>query len=191
MDSFFVGQTMRNSSTEDQELIEKFQKGDECAFNELVRKYQKQVYHVIFNLMNSHDETLDLSQDVFIRAYNGLQAFRGESNFFTWLYRIAVNLSLNALKKRKLRQMFSLESIGFSIRAKEPTPDQKAEKAEIVSLLESAIVKLPPKQKMVFTLRYYQQLSHAEIAEILGRDVGTIKSTYHLALRKLQKAVQS
>jgi RNA polymerase sigma-70 factor (ECF subfamily) len=181
---------MRSSSAEDQELIVRFREGEESAFNELVRKYQKQVYHVIYNLVNSHDETLDLSQDVFIRAYTGLQNFRGESNFFTWLYRIAVNLSLNALKKRKLRQMFSLENIGFSIRAKDPTPDQKAEKEEIVGLLEKAIAKLPPKQKMVFTLRYSQQLSHAEIAEILGRDVGTIKSTYHLALRKLQKAVQ-
>jgi RNA polymerase sigma-70 factor, ECF subfamily len=172
-------------------LVERFRKGDDSAFNTLVRKYQEQVYLTLRRLLGSHEEAQDLSQEVFLHAYKGLGQFRGEAGFSTWIYRIAVNLGLNALRHRKLRQFFSLDHPGLTITSKSPTPDQVLERQELMSVIETAIERLPAKQKIVFTLRYFQKLPHAEIAEILDRDVGTIKANYHQALRKLQKAVKS
>ncbi|HEX7342685.1 MAG TPA: sigma-70 family RNA polymerase sigma factor [bacterium] len=171
--------------------MRKFQHGDESAFNDLVRRYQQQIYGVARRLLGNHEETQDVSQDIFIKAYSSLNAFRAESNFSTWLYRIAVNLSLNVLRKRKLRQIMSLEAVGLSIRSKSLGADEQVEKQELLSLLNQAIDKLPRRQKLVFALRYDQNLPHEEIAKILDRDVGTIKANYHHAIRKLQKAVKS
>jgi len=179
------------SAAQDLELVRKFQQGDESAFNDLARRYQQSVYGVIRRLLGGHEEAQDISQDVFIKAYGSLNAFRAESSFSTWLYRIAVNLSLNALRKRKLRQILSFDSVGFSIRSHSPGPDEQVEKSEMLQALDRAIQKLPSKQKLVFTLRYDQKLSHEEIAKILDRDVGTVKANYHHAIGKLKKAVKS
>ena len=119
------------------------------------------------------------------------KTFRGDSAFFTWLYRIAVNLSLNALRKRRMRQLLSFETVGMTIASRDPQPDRQLEKQEILEKISDAINKLPNKQKMVFTLRYHQGLPHSEIARIMGRDEGTIRANYHQAIRKLQKAVKS
>ena len=179
------------STAQDLELVRKFQQGDESAFNDLVRHYQQSVYGIVRRLLGGHEEAQDISQDVFIRAYGSLNAFRAESSFSTWLYRIAVNLSLNALRKRKLRQILSIDSIGFSIRSRVLGADERVEKSEMLQALDRAIQKLPDKQRLVFTLRYDQKLSHEEIAKILDRDVGTVKANYHHAIRKLQKAMIS
>lgn len=175
---------------DDRELVARFQKGDEGAFNELVRRYQEPIYQVARKLLGSHQEAEDASQDAFIKAYGGLKDFRSESNFFTWIYRIAVNQSLNVLRKRKIRQYLSLESVGLTLTSRSPTPDQEMEKAETMTAIQQAIDRLPNKQKIVFTLRYFQKLPHAEIANILKRDVNTIKANYHHAIRKLQKAIK-
>jgi len=175
---------------DDKQLVNRFQKGEERAFNELVRKYQTQIYAVARGMMRSHEEAEDIVQEVFIRVYQRLNNFRGDSTFFTWIYRITVNLSLNALRKRKARQILSIDNTGLSIASKADHPDIKMEKAETMERIARAIEKLPGKQKMVFTLRYYQGLPHAEIARIMNRDVGTIRANYHQAIRKLQKAVQ-
>jgi len=179
------------SEQDDNDLITRFQRGDVTSFNGLVRRYQEPVYQTARRLLGSHEDAQDLSQEVFIHAYKGLRQFRGEAGFSTWIYRIAVNLALNALRRRKLRQFFSLDHPGLTITAKSPTPDQLVEQKELRSVIENAIERLPAKQKIVFTLRYFQKLPHAEIAGILDRNVGTIKANYHQALRKLQKAVKS
>lgn len=176
---------------EDQKLVQNFLNGDEQSFNELVRKYQKPIYHTVRRLLGSHEEAEDISQEVFIKAYQKLKDFRGDSAFFTWIYRIAVNVSLNALRKKKIKQMFSLENAGMSIASRNPTPDQEIERDETLQTIQRAIDRLPNKQKIVFTLRYEQRLSHADIAEILNREVGTIKANYHLAIQKLKRAVAS
>ncbi len=175
---------------DDKDLILRFQRGEDSAFNDLVHKYQKPLYVTIYRLLGTHEEAEDVSQEVFLKIYRGLRDFRGDSNFFTWIYRIAVNLSLNVIRKKKLRQILSLEAVGLTIRSSAPGPDQQVEKKELRQHLEKAIQRLPNKQKIVFTLRYFQQLPHAEIARILNRDVGTIKANYHQAIKKLQKAVQ-
>lgn len=176
---------------DDKDFIKRFQKGDERAFNELVRHYQKPVYQIARRLLDSHQDAEDVAQEAFIKAYRGLKTFREDASFFTWIYRIAVNLSLNAIRKRKLRRMFSLEGVGLSLASRSPAPDESLERDETLRAVEKAIECLPEKQKLVFTLRYYQQLSHAEIARILERDEGTIKANYHQAVKKLRRAVKS
>ena len=179
------------SAENDRELVKRFQNGDENAFNELVRKYQKPVYQIARRLLGSHEEAQDLSQEVFIKAYRGLAGFRSEAGFFTWLYRITVNSALNVLRKKKLRQILSLEHIGFSIASREPAPDQQMTNEETLNAITRAIDRLPKQQKIVFTLRHDQKMAHKEIAEILNRDIGTVKANYHHAIRKLKKAVKS
>lgn len=176
---------------DERELIIRFQGGDEGAFNELVKRYQKPIYQLARRFLKSHEEAEDLSQEVFIKVYRELRNFRVDSSFFTWLYRIAVNASINVLRKRKIRQILSLESVGLSIANRTPMPDQQMELHETARVIQEAIERLPRKQKIVFTLRYDQQLPHKEIAQILNRDVGTIKANYHQAIRKLRKAVRS
>lgn len=176
-------------ASDDHELLRRFQSGDQSAFNDLVRKYQQSVYQTIRRLVGVHEEAEDLSQEVFIKAFDTLKDFRRESSLFTWMYRIAVNLSLNHLRRKKQRQYFSLNTIGLSLSSRTPKPDQQVEANETLTLIEQAIERLPTKQKLAFTLRYFQKLPHAEIARILERDEGTIKANYHLAIRKLQKAV--
>lgn len=176
---------------DDRELIRRFQKGDESAFNELVRKYQKSIYQIARRLLGSHEEAEDLSQEVFIKAYHGLAGFRSDAGFFTWIYRITVNSALNVLRKKKLRQILSLENVGFSITSRSAAPDQQIEKGETLQAISRAIDRLPKMQKIVFTLRHDQKLTHKEIAQILNRDEGTVKANYHHAIRKLKKAVKS
>jgi RNA polymerase sigma-70 factor (ECF subfamily) len=171
--------------------IRRFRKGDESAFNELVRQYQKPVYQIARRLVGSHEDAEDVAQEAFIKAYRGLRTFREDASFFTWIYRIAVNLSLNIIRRRKLRRMFSLEGVGLSIASRSPAPDESLERDETLRAVEDAIERLPEKQKLVFTLRYHQQLSHTEIARILKRDEGTIKANYHQALKKLRRTVKS
>ncbi len=181
----------REQVEDDRRLVERFKKGEEKAFNELVRKYQQQIYQVARRLLKSHQEAEDIAQEVFIKAYHQLKNFRGEASISTWLYRIAVNMSLNVIRKNKIRQIFSIEAAGMSIESKNDLPDKQVENAETMQAISRAIDKLPNKQKLVFTLRYHQGLSHSEIASIMKRDVGTVRANYHQAIRKLQKAVRS
>lgn len=179
------------AAADDRELVTRFQKGEEGAFNELVRRYQKPIYLIARRLVRTHQAAEDVTQDIFIKAYQKLRDFRGEASFYTWIYRIAVNLSLNARRKQRIRQVLSLEAVGLSLASQGPGPDQQTENDETLEAIHQAIDYLPAKQKIVFTLRYEHNLPHAEIARILGRDEGTIKANYHHAIRKLRKAVTS
>jgi RNA polymerase sigma-70 factor (ECF subfamily) len=174
---------------EDRELVDRFQQGDEVAFNQLVMRHRQSVYFLALGLLNSVEDAEDLAQDAFVRAYEGMKKFRSHSSFRTWIYRITLNLCLNEIRKRKVRQMFSLESLGLATISRDKKPDEAMEHAERHQVLNEAIAKLPPKQKQVFVLRHFSELPHAEIAEIMGRNVGTIKANYFQAIQKLRSAL--
>ncbi len=175
---------------DDRQLAKRIRAGDESAFNELVRTYQKPVYQVAYRILNSHEDAEDVAQEVFIQAFRRIGDFRGDSSLFTWIYRIAVNAALNAQRKKKVNRLLSLESIGFALSSRQPSQDQKMERDELWKTIAAAVERLPEKQKIVFTLRYEHNLSHAEIARILDRDEGTVRANYHQAIRKLRKALQ-
>ena len=138
---------------DDRKLVDDFKRGDEQAFNELVRSYQQPVYQTARRLLGSHEEAEDLSQEVFVKAYRKLKDFRGDSSFFTWIYRITVNLSLNALRKQKIRRAFSLENAGLSIASRTPGPDQRIERDETLRAINEAL-ELPRRRHVVDGRRY-------------------------------------
>lgn len=160
------------------------QAGSERAFNELVLKYRKNVYLTAVGMIGDADDAEDIAQDVFVKAYESLSLFRGDSAVYTWLYRITVNLCLNRLRKRKVRSFFGLEEISQTLAV--PEAAESAELQELNKRLRKAISELPEKQRAVFILRHFHELPHAEIAKIMDRDVGTIKANYFQAIQKLR-----
>ena len=174
----------------DLELLELFQTGDESAFNHLVLRYRERVYWVARRFVNDHDGADDVTQDVFCKAYESLPDFRGESSFFTWLYRITVNISLNNVRRQKLREFFRIDEM-FEVEDKSAvSPDAAVEKTEERRLIEEAITLLPEKQKSVFVLRYYEELPYEEISSILKTSVGGLKANYFHAVKKIQEYVK-
>lgn len=174
---------------EDSQLVKEFQAGSERAFNELVHRHRKEVYYLALGMVGNHDDAEDLAQEAFVRAYQSLSKFRGESKVYTWLYRITVNLCLNHLRTRRVRSFVGLEKIEAVTPSADET-DAPAELAELSETARQAIQALPDKQRAVFVLRHFQGLPHAEIARIMGREEGTIKANYFQAVRKLRKALE-
>ena len=172
-------------SRDDLELVREFRSGSERAFNELVLKHRQAVYMTAVGMLGSKDDAEDLAQEVFIKAYKSIGEFRGDSAFYTWLYRITVNLCLNQIRKRKVRSFMGLETVAATL----PDSKQADEELDIEELsihARQAISELPEKQRAVFILRHFRGLPHAEIARIMDRDEGTIKANYFQAVRKLR-----
>lgn len=169
----------------DLELIKEFKEGKEQAFNQLVLRYQERIYWVVRRLISDHDQADDIVQDVFVKAYHALKSFKGDSSFYTWAYRIAVNLSLNEIRRRKVHRTFSIDESDFQYESDETHPLEKLESEERTRLIKKAIERLPEKQKKVFVLRYYEELPYEEIAKILKTSVGGLKANYFHAVRKI------
>lgn len=166
------------------ELISQFKNGNEQAFNIIVQTYQKRLYWVIRRFVKDHDEVDDLLQEVFIKVYKGLKNFKSDSALFTWMYRIAVNHTFNELKRKKIRQFFSIDEM-IDISNNEDTPLEVMEKDERRTMIEKAIEQLPNKQKKVFILRYYEDMPFKEISKLLTTSEGGLKANYFQALKKI------
>lgn len=157
------------------------------AFNRMVLFYQERLYYTIRRMVDNHEDADDILQETFIKAYRKIGTFRGESALFTWLYRIAINLSINHLRKRKIRKMVSLDQVFGQYQADTSgRPDRILETREIKALIAKAKDRLPARQKAVFILRFYEQLSNKEIADITGTAEGTVKANYFFALNKIK-----
>jgi RNA polymerase sigma-70 factor (ECF subfamily) len=178
---------MTNSN--DLELVELFQKGNEASFNELVGRYQEKVYWIAHRFVNDHDQADDITQDIFVKVYDALKHFRGESGFYTWLYRITVNVALNAIRKRRLRDFIRIDEFFETADNENAQPDILFEKDEQQKLIEEAITKLPEKQKAVFILRYHEELPYEEISVILKTSIGGLKANYFHAAKKIGEYV--
>lgn len=174
----------------DLELIDAFRGGDAAAFNELVRRYQERVYWIARRLSGSHEDADDAVQETFVRVYEGLAGFRSASSFYTWLYRIAVNVSLNALRKKKLKAFIPFDAEMEETHPSAERVDARLEAAESRELIARAVESLPPKQKLVFTLRFYDEMPYEEMSKILGKSEGGLKANYFHALRKIEEFVR-
>ncbi|HEY3249685.1 MAG TPA: RNA polymerase sigma factor [Ignavibacteria bacterium] len=174
----------------DIELIKQFKNGDVKGYNEIVRKYQKQVYWVIRRIVQDHDETDDITQEVFIKVYSALKDFREEANLFTWLYRIATNFAINHIRKVKIKNTVSFEVVTEVIEYQEKKADEAIDDQRKRKILEEAIETLPPQQRAVFNMRYYDELPYEEISKILGKSVGGIKANYFHAVKKIGEYVK-
>jgi RNA polymerase sigma-70 factor (ECF subfamily) len=156
------------------------------AFDELMTRHERAVFRLCFRFVKNREDAMDLTQEVFIKAFEKLTAFRGDARFKTWLYRVAVNHCLNHVKKNSREFVEVDESIG----SVKPSFHNKLLEKERRAIVRKLMVKLPPKQKAILELRMNDNLSYEEIAGILGRSVSTIKSSVFFALTKLKKMVQ-
>ncbi|MDO8991944.1 RNA polymerase sigma factor [Daejeonella sp.] len=174
---------------EDSEILEKFS-GESTrneAFNLLLKKYQQKIYWHIRRLVIDHDDTDDLVQDVFIKVWKNLANFRSDSQLFTWIYRIATNESITFLNRKKLRNSVSLDdSNGLDLaETLADSPYFDGDKAQME--LQKALLTLPEKQRLVFNMKYFDDLKYEEISEILGTSVGALKASFHIAVKKIEQ----
>lgn len=177
--------TLGNSDA-DADLVERYLAGDMTAFDELMIRYERQVYRVCYRFVENREDAMDLAQDVFIKAFEHLGTFRRESSLKTWLYRIAVNHCINHVKKNSQDFVEVSEHTGkvaSSIHAQLEDREQRDHFRRLVK-------QLPPKQKAILELRINEQLSYEEIAKISGRSVSTIKASVFFALEKMRKLVK-
>jgi RNA polymerase sigma factor (sigma-70 family) len=182
----------------DQDLVSRAQKGDTRAFDALILKYGDKLYGLVYNMTSHKEDTHDLLQEIFARAYQSLGSFKGHSTFYTWIYQIAVNLTLNFLKKRKRRTGLSLNDPDSAVQSdpalvdqtNEANPEQQTRLKELQVKLNEAMQKLSEPHRMVVTMFDIQGMSHAEIAGILKTSEGTVRSRLHYAHLQLQSALQ-
>src|SRR5258706_7795135 len=174
----------------DSELIRAYKNGDIRGYNEIVRKYQQQVYRVIRKMVPAHDDADDITQEVFIKVYTALKDFREEANLFTWLYRIATNYAINHIRKIKVKNTVSFEIITEQITTDEKEGGEELDDRRRSKILEQAIETLPPQQRAVFNMRYYDELPYEEISKLLEKSVGGIKSNYFTAVKKIGEDVK-
>ena len=179
-----------SSKHNDIEFVKQFKNGDIRGYNEIVRKYQKQVYWIIRKIVQDHDETDDITQEVFIKVHSALRDFREESNLFTWLYRIATNFAINHVKKVKVKNTVSLEIVTEQFENTDLQSDELLDEERKRKILEEAIETLPPQQRAVFNMRYYDELPYDEISKMLGKSVGGIKANYFHAVKKIGEYVK-
>ena len=174
----------------DTEILELYRNGEsEKAFNEIIKSYSERLYWHVRSLVCSHEDADDLIQEIYIKVWNALPTFRGDSGLFTWLYRIATNETLNFLHKQKLRAALSFESLS-EILADKVGADPYFDGNEIERALGKTIQKLPEKQRLVFLMRYYDDMKYEDISEILGTSVGALKASYHIAYEKISKELK-
>jgi RNA polymerase sigma-70 factor (ECF subfamily) len=176
---------MRSEGLSEAVLVQKAKDGDLDAFGELVKKYQRKIYSLIYQMTFNHAEADDLSQEVFLKAYKALPKFKKKSSFYTWLYRIAVNLVINQLKKRRLEKRF-LE-IGHDSRN---SPQKLFERKEIHEKLKEAIAMLPVTLRTTLNLVVNHGLSHKEVAEIEGCSEGTVSWRLFQARKFLKEKLE-
>lgn len=171
----------------DEELVALFHSGEKHgAFTAIVERYQKKIYFAARRMMDgNHDEADEIAQDTFVKAYEALAKFRGESQLYTWLYRIMSNSVIQRSRKQKRRETVGLETIEQTSESLDPTPYGALEKSETTKIIEAAIDTLPPKQRQVFVMRFYDELPYEEIATIVGTSVGGLKANYFHAVKKI------
>lgn len=178
--------------TEDRALLQQFKapQTKERAFTELIKKYQERLYWHIRRLVVEHEDANDVLQNMFIKVWNGLENFREDSQLYTWLYRIATNECLSFLEQQKKRSAVSFEDIqeGLSeqVRASDNFDANKLEWK-----LQLAIQQLPEKQRVVFTLRYYDEMPYEEMSRVLDTSEGALKASYHHAAKKIEDFIKN
>jgi len=175
-------------------LVSRAKRGDLDAYDELVRRYQERIYSAMYHMTSNHEDASDLTQESFIKAYRALKSFKGDSSFFTWLYRIAINKAINFLKQRKQAHEMSLDDIDLNAEhdpdiltlISEKTPRRQAALSELQVRLNEAMQKLSEPHRLVVTLHDIQGLPHEEIGRIMKCNVATVRTRLFYARQQLQ-----
>jgi RNA polymerase sigma-70 factor (ECF subfamily) len=175
-------------------LVQRARQGNLEAYDELVQRYQERIYATVYHMTSNHEDANDLAQESFIKAFQALKSFKGGSSFYTWLYRIAVNKTINFLKQRKNRIHLSLNDLDFNAEhdpdlvafVSDKTPRRDANLSELQEKLNTALMKLSEPHRLVVVLHDVQGLSHEEIAKVMDCNIGTVRSRLFYARQQLQ-----
>ena len=179
----------------DRDLVVRARARDMAAYDELIRRYQRKIYQLVYNMTSNREDAEDLTQDVFVKAYSALEHFKGDSSFYTWVYRIAVNRTINYLKKRRRNQALSLDDMDQAVerdpdyvelRSREST-FRDVSLSELQKKLNEALQTLSEKHRTVAVLHDIQGIPKEEIGKMIGCSEGTVKSRLFYARRELQK----
>lgn len=178
----------KDLNLDNERLVERLRDPATCreAFGEMIRLYTEPLYRQIRRMVQSHDDANDLLQNTFLKAWQNIENFRGDARLSTWLYKIAINESLTHLEKERKR-------LGLSIDDEEShlinliEADKDIDGDELALRLREAIASLPEKQRLVFNMRYYDEMKYEKMSEILGTSVGALKASYHLAVKKIEQ----
>jgi RNA polymerase sigma-70 factor (ECF subfamily) len=179
---------------DDEVLVRRTQKGDSAAFDILVGRYKERLYVTVYHMTANHEDANDLVQDTFIKAFKSLNSFRGQSSFYTWVYRIAVNRTINFIKRRKTRNQYSLDDLDSSIQTdpdlvemmSHVTPRREVGLTELHEKLNEALQKLSESHRAVVTMHDVQGMTHADIAKVMRCSEGTVRSRLFYARQQLQ-----
>jgi RNA polymerase sigma-70 factor (ECF subfamily) len=180
--------------TVEMDLVHLAQRGDLAAYDELIQRYQQRIYATVYHMTSNHEDANDLAQESFIKAFQALKSFKGGSSFYTWLYRIAVNKTINFLKQRKNRTHMSLNDLDFNTEnnpdlvalISDKTPRRDAGLKELSEKLNAALLKLSESHRLVMVLHDVQGLSHEEVAEVMECNIGTVRSRLFYARQQMQ-----
>lgn len=159
------------------------------AFNLIVRKYQERVYWHIRKIVVNHDDADDVVQNTFLKVWGGLQNFREDSQLFTWLYRIATNEALTFLKKKRTKYFLPFVDVEQQLSNTIET-DPYFDGDELQAKLQKAIIRLPEKQRLVFNMKYFDEMKYEDMSEVFGTSVGALKASFHHAVKKIEKFLE-
>ncbi len=177
----------KSTDTDDKKLIAELQNPATCraAFGKVIRMYSEQLYWQIRRMVNNHEDANDLLQNTFLKAWSNIENFRGDAKLSTWLHKIAINESITFLEKERKRLHVSIDDESATvINAIESDTDIDGD--ELRKELRKAIATLPEKQRLVFNMKYYDDMTYEQMSEILGTSVGALKSSYRLAVKKIE-----
>jgi RNA polymerase sigma factor (sigma-70 family) len=189
-----ASQAKAAETEDDHHLVELAKRGDLRAYDTLMRRYQERIYATVYHMTANHEDANDLTQETFIKAYQALKSFKGDASFYTWLYRVAVNKTINFLKQRRMKSQLSLNDLDFNAEhdqelvalISDKTPRRDAALAELQQKLNEAMLKLSETHRLVVTLHDVQGLSHEEIGRVMDCNVGTVRSRLFYARQQLQ-----
>jgi len=172
---------------EDEEILSKFsvEKTQNEAFNLLLKKYQQKIYWHIRRLVIDHDDADDLVQETFVKVWKNLQNFRSDSQLYTWIYRIATNESITFLNRKKNRNNISLDEVNSEL-SETLASSSYFDGDKIQRKLQEAVLTLPEKQRIIFNMKYFDDMKYEEISEVLGTTVGALKASFHIAVKKIE-----
>lgn len=182
----------RESRAEDAALIERVRAGDRAAFAALFEKYREKIYRVVYGYLHDKEDALDITQEAFIKAFRNLDSFEGKSGFYTWLTQIAINLAIDARRKRARKKVVALEdymdpSEKLGGTALPPSPEQRLAERELRERYFEALEQISEKHRTVFLLHTVEGMAYKEIADALGISIGTVMSRLHYARKHLQE----
>ncbi|MFD0793532.1 RNA polymerase sigma factor [Mucilaginibacter litoreus] len=177
---------------DDEEILSKFrdEKTRNEAFNLLLKKYQQKIYWHVRRMVIDHDDADDITQDVFVKIWKNLPGFRNDAQLYTWMYRIATNECITFLNKKKQKNNVSLDDVDYELADTLSGSDQFSGD-RIQMKLQQAILTLPDKQRLVFNMKYFDDMKYEDMSEVLGTSVGALKASYHLAVKKIESFILS